>query len=433
MNNFSRVFTKNINQAVQFASEKFGTAEDITDLPPEYKELELRVDALRTIHEDLLRVTRIHTNPSYDYPGQLQESVKELTRSVGDQFKILTSPPNERVAETRTAETLPPQQPKTYHHALARTSEHGAKYLGSEDPLGAALNKYATVQERIGDHRIKMDSEIAQKFVQPFNTTLNTNIQFAMRARRNVNSTRLALDSAKRRCKTVRGERSEAVRLEVEQAEDQFVAAVEEATTLMKSVLETPEALRNLSDLVSAQLAFYKEAYEILAEIAPEIDEMQVTQESMLKSKSYPVTNYGLFEKCITLRGQIKCSEFPSEANGDCTMEGFCEEWLKARYNMILAAVFGGLNLVYCIFILISRKFHHEHAWKVVFGLTLLYSLLQLISVETVDELSSKFIGGVETDFSYYLADYSYIMNFLLACLLFVVGLTYQPSYERIN
>jgi len=186
----------------------------------------------------LLRVTKIHTSSSYDYPGQLQETVKELSRSVGDQLKILTQGSSES-REAEKAESSAPSQPKTYHHALARTSAQGAELLGTEDPLGAALIKYAAVQERLGDHRVKMDSEITQKFVQPFNTTLNTTIQFAMRARRNVNSTRLALDSAKRRYKSTRGERSEAAKLEVEQAEDQFVAAVEEATTLMKSVLET--------------------------------------------------------------------------------------------------------------------------------------------------------------------------------------------------
>ncbi|CAB4415095.1 unnamed protein product [Rhizophagus irregularis] len=252
MNNISRAFTKNISQAFQLASEKLGTAEDITDLPQEYKELELRVDALRTVHENILKITRIHTNSS--------------------------------PVESRDTETSAPPQPKTYHHALARSCTQGAELLGTEDPFGAALNKYATVQERIGDHRIKMDSEITQKFVQPFNITLNTSIQFAMRARRNVNSTRLALDSAKRRYKSIRGERSEAARLEVEQAEDQFVAAVEEATTLMKSVLETPEPLRNLAELVNAQLAFYKEAHEILAELAPEIDEMQVQQEALYRN-----------------------------------------------------------------------------------------------------------------------------------------------------
>ncbi|CAJ0746604.1 11583_t:CDS:1, partial [Entrophospora sp. SA101] len=42
-----------------------------------------------------------------------------------------------------------------------------------------------------------------------------------------------------------------------------------------------PEPLLNLSDLVNAQLAFHKEAYEILRELAPEIDDIHVTQEAL--------------------------------------------------------------------------------------------------------------------------------------------------------
>ncbi|KAG9290905.1 hypothetical protein G9A89_011055 [Geosiphon pyriformis] len=281
------VINKGIGQVRQFASEKLGTAEEITDLPAEYKELEKRVDALRTVHVSLLRVTRVHTNPSYDYPGQLQESVFELSRNVQDQLKLLTQSPADRAAEgdTRYGESSSTNLlPKTLPHALARVSAHGAEQLGTDDPLGGALLKYAAVQEKIGAQRIKMDAEITQKFVQPFTTTLNTNLQFAMKARRNVHSTRLSLDAAKARYKSVKAERNEAARLEIEQAEDLFVAAVEEATTLMRSVLETPEPLRNLADLVTAQLAFYKEAYENLLELAPEIDEMQVTQEALYRN-----------------------------------------------------------------------------------------------------------------------------------------------------
>ncbi|CAG8442701.1 6537_t:CDS:2 [Ambispora leptoticha] len=282
------VFNKSLSQARQYAAEKFGTAEEVTELPQEYLELEKRVDALRTVHANLLRVTRIHTNSSYDYPGQLQESVGELTRSVQDQLKVLTQAPAERAAEAEShqAESTTPTLPKTLPHALSRASAQGAVLLGTEDPFGAALLKYAAVQEKIGEHRIRMDKEITQKFVQRFSTTLNTEIQFAMKARRNVQSTRLALDAAKARYKSTNAEKSEAARLEIEQAEDQFVAAVEDATTLMKSILEKPEPLRNLADLLNAQMAFYKEAYESLAELAPEIDEMQVTQETLYRNNN---------------------------------------------------------------------------------------------------------------------------------------------------
>ena len=44
--------------------------------------------------------------------------------------------------------------------------------------------------------------------------------------------------------------------------------------------MDTPEPLRNLADLVAAQLEFHRKAYEILNELAPVIDGLQVEQEA---------------------------------------------------------------------------------------------------------------------------------------------------------
>jgi len=44
-------------------------------------------------------------------------------------------------------------------------------------------------------------------------------------------------------------------------------------------VLDTPEPLRNLAELIAAQLEFHKHAYEILAELAPVVDGLQEQQE----------------------------------------------------------------------------------------------------------------------------------------------------------
>ena len=72
----------------------------------------------------------------------------------------------------------------------------------------------------------------------PFNTTLNTTLQRAHQARKRVNATRLRLDAAKARFKGTKPERQPHIRPEVEHAEDEFVAAVEEAMSLMKAVVE---------------------------------------------------------------------------------------------------------------------------------------------------------------------------------------------------
>lgn len=47
-----------------------------------------------------------------------------------------------------------------------------------------------------------------------------------------------------------------------------------------RQVLDTPEPLRNLADLIAAQLEYHKKAYEILSDLAPYIDQLQVDQES---------------------------------------------------------------------------------------------------------------------------------------------------------
>lgn len=50
-------------------------------------------------------------------------------------------------------------------------------------------------------------------------------------------------------------------------------------TTNKCQVLDTPEPLRNLADLIAAQLEYHKKAYEILSELAPVVDGLQVEQE----------------------------------------------------------------------------------------------------------------------------------------------------------
>ena len=50
--------------------------------------------------------------------------------------------------------------------------------------------------------------------------------------------------------------------------------------TSIEQVLDTPEPLRNLADLIAAQLEYHKKAYEILSELAPVVDGLQVEQEA---------------------------------------------------------------------------------------------------------------------------------------------------------
>lgn len=94
------------------------------------------------------------------------------------------------------------------------------------------------------------DSQIQSRFLAGWSTTLNTNMMFATRARRGVENSRLMLDAAKAKSKgqgwNLPGQKkaehqdeevaSEEARIEIEQAEDEFVGQTEEAVGVMKNV-----------------------------------------------------------------------------------------------------------------------------------------------------------------------------------------------------
>ncbi|KAL9640667.1 MAG: hypothetical protein Q9164_000149 [Protoblastenia rupestris] len=297
--NFTSSFTPFAARTQQYFKEQIGTAEDKTELPPDYIELEKRVDALKQVHQKLLQVTSQYSNEAYDYPPNIRESFTDLSRTITDKVQLLshaTSP-----AEAQAAFTAPPSakpQPKTFPHAIARASLAGSQLLNQthpssssgEDPLATALEKYALASEKVGEARLAQDAQIQQRFLAGWSTTLNTNLMFATRARRGVESARLGLDATKakgRKGTTVgmSGEvedlpLSDEVRAEVERKEDEFVGVTEEAVGVMKNVLDTPEPLRNLADLIAAQLEYHKKAYDILSELAPVVDGLQVEQEA---------------------------------------------------------------------------------------------------------------------------------------------------------
>jgi hypothetical protein len=202
-------------------------------------------------------VTSQYNNEAYDYPPNIKETFGDLGRTVSEKVQLLSTASTP--AEAQAALTAPPSakpQPKTFSHALARASLSGSQTLhqqhtgAGEDPLATALEKYALASERVGEARLAQDAQIQSRFLAGWNTTLNTNLQFATRARKNVEKSRLTLDSVKSRVKgntwkmgaNPREEQhhdqdlSPEAQEEIEKAEDEFVTQTEEAVGVMKNV-----------------------------------------------------------------------------------------------------------------------------------------------------------------------------------------------------
>lgn len=80
---------------------------------------------------------------------------------------------------------------------MARAAQTGAVELGAGDKLGTALGVYGAAMDKVGDARVAQDNLIAERFVAPWSATLSTSIGLAMKARANVKTARLELDSAR--------------------------------------------------------------------------------------------------------------------------------------------------------------------------------------------------------------------------------------------
>ena len=191
-----------------------------------------------------------YSNEAYDYPPNIRESFNDLGRTISEKVHLLSSASSP--GEAQAALTAPPSakpQPKTFNHAIARSSLAGSQILNQsytgagEDPLATALEKYAIAEEKVGEARLAQDAQIQSRFLAGWSTTLNTNLMFATRARRGVENARLSLDATKAKSKiTGRGmnpddeQIDESMRAEIERKEDEFVGQTEEAVGVMKNV-----------------------------------------------------------------------------------------------------------------------------------------------------------------------------------------------------
>ncbi|PRT54252.1 Protein GVP36 [Wickerhamiella sorbophila] len=266
----------------QMLNEKLGNADEVTALPEEYLELERRVDSLKSVVQKVSTVTGVYEHDGYDYPPNFKESLTDLSRTV-----------QTRVSEAANAQSASDlgtilsggrdskKPPKTLNHAIARSFASAKADLADSvaTPLASALTSLSETEQTIGVAHVEQDSQISQVHAS-LQTVVDTSLTFAAKARKNVHQARLSLDAAKSALKTAAAEQVADRQTDVEKAEDEFVAAIEDAVTVMKNVLETPEVVRALAQFAEAQLAFHKQAVEQLESVVPELDKFRDEQEA---------------------------------------------------------------------------------------------------------------------------------------------------------
>ncbi|KAJ2716364.1 BAR domain-containing protein [Coemansia spiralis] len=269
---FADKVSKGFVQYKQMANESLGSGSEVTELPTDYVALERRFEAVRESTVVLVKLAKAYTAAPTQFDMQALQS----------QFSSLTSRIGGKQAESSAAAAAS-QVPTTTQHEIARAALDVSERVGLEEPLGAALFKFGSIEEKVGSGKLAQDAAVQAKFVVPMSHTIESGIALAQNARKQVQAARLSLDAAKSAFKSARPDKADAARRGVEAAEDHFLTIIEEAMRLMKAIVESPEPLRCLSEFVAAQLAFHKEAAALLGDLAPEIEEIHVTQEALYR------------------------------------------------------------------------------------------------------------------------------------------------------
>jgi hypothetical protein len=112
------------------------------------------------ISDNHCRIANVYETESYDYPVAIQESISELSTSIGYGITNFASANLKGTNIPAPAPVIvPAQQHKTLPHALGRSATTAAAAIratntvGAEDKLGKSLGLYAEGWEKIAAAR----------------------------------------------------------------------------------------------------------------------------------------------------------------------------------------------------------------------------------------------------------------------------------------
>lgn len=257
--------SKQFNQISQYAKEQMGNAEDITELPIEYQELEYKVQRIRILYENLSKVGKNFSLPHYDYQPPVKDTMFEFASTVGDQATSLANSSAKAVGVQSSIASKPKKElPPTIYHAFSTAALISAESLGTDDSTGNSLKTFADVQEQLGSYQLIYSQTALHQFYLPLKAELEGPLSQAGSARRRVHRVRLAYDACRSALKSARPDSVETARAQMERAEDDFVAAVDEAMGILKSVAENRLVVDALLALQEAQRTFFVNALQIL-------------------------------------------------------------------------------------------------------------------------------------------------------------------------
>ncbi|KAH3902780.1 related to Protein GVP36 [Saccharomycodes ludwigii] len=280
LKNLSETVTSTTSQLPNFAAktqryveEKIGRVTDISQLPSEFVELDNRVLRYKICYQSLLKVTSTFDNPSYDYPQHIRDSVNDFSNNVASKITDLS-----RATSTTEAQNIllsnnaNLSQPKTLNFALSKASLQSCELLNksSEDELVAsALLEFSSSEAKIGEFRLQQDTMIQTRFNKKIRTMLESNFKDAGSSKGTVESCRLDYDIARSNlANNTQPEKDALLRVDMENKEDKFAQATEDAIVVFTRVLNNVKVIDLLKSFAQAQLDYHKKCIQVLSDLS---------------------------------------------------------------------------------------------------------------------------------------------------------------------
>ncbi|RLV91303.1 Protein GVP36 [Spathaspora sp. JA1] len=272
-------------RTTRLVQEKIGNVnpEEISQLPSEYLEIARKCNSIEHLYKNVLKVTTTYESEPYDYPSNLQESFNELGKDISSRVSSLSKATS--ASEAQAALVHPKQDlarpPKTLYHAISRATDPAILAEGNNepqdinDPLVKGLTLYSNNLNKIANARLGQDQLIKTKFNKPLTTTLRSLISQSTHIQKRVEEKRIDYDLARKALTNCSNPNKESqLRVDMENAEDEFANTVEDAINIMQNVLENAKPLHEFVELIKAQLAYHKLANELLGSMVEDFEQI---------------------------------------------------------------------------------------------------------------------------------------------------------------
>lgn len=309
VNNLKPIFAR----TTRSLQEKFGSIEDISELPKEYKDLESRVDNIRQFYQRVLDITRQYELEAYDNPSNLKESLNDYTSLINEKITQLSQANTTQDAEKVLLSGRNDKTPKTFAHqfsktlkvsrdnllankkvsslpipAPAATESHAENEVEGEEikdtPLTVALLKISDVEYKIGNERLEQDKLIIVEFNNKIQNLLKNDFAKCSQLRNQVETARLNFDTVRAEIKALQKGDPEteipaSLSKKLEDCEDELVNATEIAVEAMKELIKPLESINLLKLLFKIQLNYHKNVVTELTSLVDDLEAIPLDEE----------------------------------------------------------------------------------------------------------------------------------------------------------